>query len=109
MPISRNFEGFQYFNLDTNFLKLEYLFLVESTKTENAIFPYKTAVSKTNVRQIEWGVQYGLISKNRVLLVTTFVFRKFCFSLRTLYKELIRCRKQPNVHVYTFRKRWSFI
>ena len=38
------------------------------------------------LRQIEWGVQNGPITKNQVLLVTTLFFRKFCFSLRTSYK-----------------------
>ena len=41
------------------------------------------------LRQIEWGVQDGSITKNGVLPITTLVFRKFRFSLRILYKELI--------------------
>ena len=92
MTVSGNFERFQYFNFDTDFLvnvnllkKLEYCFLVESTKIEYASFLYKT-ISEANVnhlsanftkwsntfkfvdhfvglalkglRQIEWGVQY---------------------------------------------------
>ena len=32
------------------FKKLEYCFLVESTKIENASFPYKTAISAANVK-----------------------------------------------------------
>ena len=32
------------------FKKLEYCFLVESTKIENASFPYKTAISEANVK-----------------------------------------------------------
>ena len=32
------------------FKKLEYRFLNESTKIENASFPYKTAVSEANVK-----------------------------------------------------------
>ena len=51
VTISENFERFQYFNFETDFLenenpfkKLEYRFLVESTKTENASFPYKTTI-----------------------------------------------------------------
>ena len=32
------------------FKKLEYCFLVESTKIENASFPYKTAISVANVK-----------------------------------------------------------
>ena len=59
------------------------------------------------LRQIEWWVQNGPITKNGVLPVTT--FWKFCFSLRTSYKEFIFCTNYPNVHIHTFRKRWSFI
>ena len=45
---------------------------------------------------MEWGVQSGLITKNRVLPVATYFFWKCYFSLKTSYKELIR-------------RRWSFI
>ena len=42
------------------------------------------------LRQIEWGVQNGpSITKNEVVPVFTVLIQKFCFSLRTLYKELI--------------------
>ena len=34
----------------TFFKKLEYRFLVESKKIENASFPYKTALSEANVK-----------------------------------------------------------
>ena len=61
------------------------------------------------LRKIEWGVQNGPITKNGFLPVTTLLFRKFWFSLRTSYKELIGCTNHPNVHIHTFRKRWSFI
>ena len=39
--------------------------------------------------EIEWGVQNEPITKKQALPVTNFFFRKFCFSLRTLCKELI--------------------
>ena len=93
----------------TFFKKLEYNFLVESTKIENASFPHKTVISKANVRQIEWWVQNGPITKSRVFPVTTLFFWRFCFSLRTSYKELIWCTNDPNAHICTFCKRWSFI
>ena len=55
--ISGNFERFQYFNFETDFLENENLFqktgdrfLVESTKIENASFSYKTAMSEANVK-----------------------------------------------------------
>ena len=57
MTINQNFEHFQYFNFETDFLenenffqKLEYRFLVERTKIEKASFPYKTAISEANVK-----------------------------------------------------------
>ena len=85
-------------------------FLVESTKIENATFPYKTAICEANVnRKIERWVKNGPITKNGVLPLTTLLFWKFCFSLRIYFKELIWCTNNPNVHIYTFRKRWSFI
>ena len=53
VKITGNSERFQFFNFETNFLKNKYLFqktgyrfLVESTKIENAIFLYKTAMSE---------------------------------------------------------------
>ena len=77
--VSGNFERFQCF--ERNFLKngnlfnkLEYRILVENTKVENVSFPYKTALSKANVRTIEWGVQNGPITSNGVLPVTTLFF-----------------------------------
>ena len=91
--------------------KLENRFFVESTKIENATFSLKTALSEVNVwlNSGEWGVQNGPIRKNGILPVTTSFFGRFCFSIRTFYKELIWCTNYPSVHIHTFRKRWSFI
>ena len=61
------------------------------------------------LRQIEWGVQDRPITKNGVLSVSFLFFRKFCSRLRTLYKELILCTNHLDVHIHTFRKRWSFV
>ena len=61
------------------------------------------------LRQIEWWVQNGPITKNGVLPVATLFFWKFCFSLRTSYKEFIWCTNDPNDHIHTFRKRCSYI
>ena len=56
VTITGNFEHFQCFNFETNFLKnenilqkLEYGFSVERTKIENETFPYKTGISEANV------------------------------------------------------------
>ena len=39
-----------FWKTKTFFKKLELRFLVESTKIENALFPYKTAISEANVK-----------------------------------------------------------
>ena len=99
-----------FWKMQTFFKKLEYHFLVESTKIENAIFvDTKLPFQKPILRQIEWWVQNGTITENGDLPVTTLFFWRFCFSVRTFYKELIWCTNYPNVHVDTFRKSWSFI
>ena len=75
--------------MHTLFKKLKYRFLVESTKAENATFPYKIALSEANVETNRMGSTKCTYHKERSLPVTTLFFRKFCFSLRTSYKELI--------------------
>ena len=76
--ITRNFERFEYFNFEIDFLekenlfsKLEYRFLVKSTKIENTSFPYKTATLEANVKTNRI---LSTITKNRVLPVTTLFF-----------------------------------
>ena len=104
--------------MKTFFKKLKYRLLVETTKIENTSFPFKTALSETNVktnrmaikfifcgksivvikmdllqrvefcqkpmlRQIEWQLQNGPITKSGVLPVTTLFFWKNFSSFRT--------------------------
>ena len=61
------------------------------------------------LRQIEWWLQNKPISKNGVLPVTTLFSWKFCFSLRNSHIDLIWYTNNPNTHIRTFCKRWSFI
>ena len=92
------------------FRKHEYCFLVESTKIGKSSFPNKTVISeKPMSSQIKWWVQNGPITKNRVLTVITLFVWKFCFSLRTSYKELIWFTSDSNAHIPTFCIRWNFI
>ena len=116
---------FNTFNFEIDFLenenlfskKLEYHFLVESTKIENASFPYKTAISEANGKAnkmvtTKWTTgqmdhKEQSFSSNYFLFFLFFC--KYCFSLTTSYKELICCTNNPNVHICTFCKRWRFI
>ena len=59
-------------------------------------------------RQIKWWLQNGPIKKNGVLPITNLFFENFV-SVRTSFKELICCTNNPNTHICTFCKRWSFI
>ena len=106
-----NVERFQYFNFKINLLKnanpfqkTGETFLVESTKIDKITFRYKTAMSeaiaKTNRTEKSDRTE-------KVVPVTTFFFRKYCSSLRTLYIELIWYTNYPNVLNHTFRKRCS--
>ena len=58
----------------TSFKKLKYRFLVESSKIENALYPYKTTLSEANVMTNRMQVQTEPITKNGVLPVTTLFF-----------------------------------
>ena len=50
-------------------------------------FHSKLSHQKSILRQTEWWVWNGPVSKNEVLLVTTLFIWKFCFSLRASNKE----------------------
>ena len=99
-----------FWKTKTFFKKTRVPFFCSKTKIESAIFPYKTALpEKPMLRQIEWKVQHGPITKDGILPLTTLFFWKFCFRVRTSSKELIRYTSYPNAHIHTFCKRWSFI
>ena len=118
MTITWNFWSFQYFDFETNFLKKRKLFLnnwstvfwLKALRWTMQHFHIKLLYQKSVLRQTEWGVQNGPGTKNGVFCSNCFVVVfKFCFSLRTSYKELIWCANYLNVHIHTFQKRWRFI
>ena len=82
MIIAGNFESFQYFHLEKNFLKnilflkkkLDYRFLVESTKIEKASYPYKTALLEANVKTNRMGGTKWTLHKERSFASDYFIF-----------------------------------
>ena len=89
------------------FRKLEYRFLVESTNIENALFPYKTALSEANVK-INWTVSTKWTNhKKRIFASNYFIF---FFKILLQFKNLllIRCTNDPNTQIPTFYKYRSF-
>ena len=64
--------------MKTFFKKLEYGFLVESTKIEEVSFPYKKLqYQKLILRKIEWWLQNGPITKSSVVPVLLYFFENF--------------------------------
>ena len=84
-------------------------FKITALRLKTHRFHTKLPCQKPILRQIEWRVQNGPITKDGVLPVTNIFFWKFCFSLRTFYKELIWCTNDLNAHICNFCKCWSFI
>ena len=76
MTISENFEHFRYFNFETDFLEKEN-FLEKNWRTVfelNALSLKRHHFHLPMVRQIEWELQNGPITENRVLPVTNLFF-----------------------------------
>ena len=87
-------------------------FYLKALRLKTHHFHAKLPYQKPMLRQTEWWLQNGPIRKNGVLPVTIFFFFffwKFCFSLRTFYKELIWCTNNPKAHICTFCNRSSLI
>ena len=82
MTIGGNPERFQYLNFETDFLVNKNLlsknwsnvFLVDSTKIENASFPYKTAVSEANVKTNRMVITKSTYHKERSFASNYFIF-----------------------------------
>ena len=69
VTISESFKRFQYFNFETNFL--------ENAPLKTHHFHSKLLCQKPMLRQIEWRLQNGLITKSGVLPLATLFFWKF--------------------------------
>ena len=83
---------FNTFNFEIDFLenenlfskKLEYHFLVESTKIENASFPYKTAISEANVKTNRMVTTKWTHHKEKSFASNYFIFLKILFQFKNL-------------------------
>ena len=92
MTITGNFEHFQYFNFEADFLENKSLFketgepfLVESTKIENASFPYKTAMPEANVKTNRMASTKWTYHKERSFASNYFTFLKILFQFKNLF------------------------
>ena len=91
MAISGNFELFQYFNFETDFLENENFFqktgvsfLVEITKIKSTSFPYKTTISEANVKTNRMVSTKWTYHKERSFAINYFIFLKILFQFKNL-------------------------
>ena len=63
--------------MKTFFKKLEYRFIVETTKIESTSFSFKTALLEAMLTQIEWRPQNGSITKSGGGVLPVYLFGKF--------------------------------
>ena len=82
---------FNTFNFETDFLENETVFqktgvtfLVESTKIENASFPYKSAISKANDNTNKVVATKWTYHKERSFASNCFIFLKILFQFKSL-------------------------
>ena len=73
-----------FWKSNTFFKKLEYRFLIESTKIENAPFPYKNAISEANVKINRMVSTKWTYQKERSFASNYFIFLKILFQFKNL-------------------------
>ena len=77
-----------FWKTKTFFKKLEYRFLVETTKIENTSFPFKTALSEANVKTNRMATTKLTYHKEWSFPSNCFIFlEKFISVLETLKKS----------------------
>ena len=90
----------------TLFKKLEYSFLVESTKIEKATFPYKTILSEATIKTNRMDITKWTYHKERDFASNYFLFPKI---LRASKKELSCCTNHPNVLTFILSEYAGFL
>ena len=73
-----------FWKTKTFFKKLEYRFLVESAKIENASFPYKTAILEANVKIDRMVSTKWTYHKKSSFASNYFIYLKILFQLKNL-------------------------
>ena len=84
-----------FWKTKTFFKKLEYCFLVESTKIENASFPYKSAISEANVKTNRMVTTKWTYHKERSFASNYFIFLKILFQFKNFLHWLDLMYQQP--------------
>ena len=78
----------EFLKTQTLFKRLWFCFLVESTKSENALFSYKTALSEANVKRNRMGSTKWTYQKERSFASNNFIFSKTLFHFKNLVQRV---------------------
>ena len=88
--------------------KLGYRFLYESTRIENAIFPYKTAQSEANVKINRMGSTRWTNHKERNFASNYFIFSKILFQFKYFVQRVDLVYQPPKCPYLYFSKALEF-
>ena len=94
--------------MQTLFKKLEYHFLVESTKIDNITFPYKTALSEANVKTNRMGSTKWTYYKEQSFVSNHFPFLEILFQFRNLIYRVDLMYQPPKFPYSFFSKALEF-
>ena len=94
--------------MQTLFKKLEYRFLVESTKIDNITFPYKTALSEASVKTNRMGSTKWTYYKEQSFVSNHFPFLEILFQFRNLVYRVDLMYQPPKCLYSYFSKVMEF-
>ena len=76
---------------------------------KSATFPYKTSLSKADVKTNWMGNTKWTYHKKRSFALPTFFWKLHLSIRRTSFKQLVECTSYPNIYINTFCKHLSFV
>ena len=78
-----------FWKMETFFKKLEYHFLVETSKIENTLFPFKTALSEVNRKTNRMATIKWAYHKQKSVGFCLYFWTSCCKMLKEIFRELI--------------------
>ena len=96
-----------FWKTKSSFKKLDYYFLVKTTKIENTSFPFKTALSEANVKTIGMSPTKWTTDKQWSFGSNYFIFLEIFFQFQNILKRANLMYQRPKYSYSYFCKRWS--
>ena len=109
VTISGNFERFQYFNFEIDFLENENIFQNENAFFWKCIISYKTTISEANVKTNRMVSAKWTYHEERSFSSNYFIFLRILFQFNNLLLRVDLMYQRPKcTHIRIFCQRWSF-